>query len=216
MKNQFIIPSVIIAVAILGGFWMLKSSSEPQKVTIVPQPPDISINDAARDGNIQAVKQHLAAGTDVNTKKPGITPLWWAALFDHIEIAELLIAEVADVNAKSGLGSTPLHEATNKGHKEMAELLIANGADVNVKDWFKKTALHGAVWDKEYAELLISKGADVNAKQASGVTPLDLAVHFKRTETADLLRKHGGKAGSNSTTNAYSPAASRVPTGLKN
>jgi ankyrin repeat protein len=30
---------------------------------------NISIHDAARDGNIDAVKQALAAGVDVNTKK---------------------------------------------------------------------------------------------------------------------------------------------------
>jgi ankyrin repeat protein len=35
---------------------------------------------AARDGNIEAVKQHLAAGTDVNVKeKHGMTPLHFAA-----------------------------------------------------------------------------------------------------------------------------------------
>jgi uncharacterized protein YcfL len=39
--------------------------------TPAPEPPtakapDISIHDAARDGNIEAVKQHLVAGTDVN------------------------------------------------------------------------------------------------------------------------------------------------------
>jgi len=45
------------------------------------------------------------------------------------------------------------------------------------------------------AELLIVKGADVNAKKAGGETPLDFAIAFKRTETADLLRKHGGKTG---------------------
>ena len=44
-------------------------------------------------------------------------------------------------------------------------------------------------------EVLIAKGADVNAKDDRGGTPLDLAILFKRTETADLLRKHGGKTG---------------------
>ena len=40
-----------------------------------PQPPDISIKDAAEEGNIEAVKQHLAAGTDVNAKTgSGWTP----------------------------------------------------------------------------------------------------------------------------------------------
>jgi ankyrin repeat protein len=48
---------------------------------------------------------------------------------------------------------------------------------------------------KEIAELLIAKGADVNAKIEDGKTPLDLAISFRQTETADLLRKHGGKTG---------------------
>ena len=46
---------------------------------------------------------------------------------------------------------------------------------------------------KEIAELLIAKGADVNAKDEDGDTPLDNAKH--KPETADLLRKHGGKTG---------------------
>jgi hypothetical protein len=38
----------------------------------------------------------------------------------------------------------------------------------------------------------------VNAKEEKYSfvgTPLDLAIQLKRTETADLLRKHGGKTG---------------------
>jgi len=43
-------------------------------------PPDISIHDAAESGNIEAVKQHIAAGTDVNAKdNAGTTPLDWAS-----------------------------------------------------------------------------------------------------------------------------------------
>ena len=33
-----------------------------------PSAPDISIHDAAYEGNIEVVKQNLAAGTDVNAK----------------------------------------------------------------------------------------------------------------------------------------------------
>ena len=67
MKNPYIIPAAIIGAAILAGFWMLKSPSELQKVIVV-QPPDISIQQAASAGHIEAVKQHIAAGTDVNAK----------------------------------------------------------------------------------------------------------------------------------------------------
>jgi len=55
--------------------------------------------------------------------------------------------------------------------------------------------LHWAAYEghKETAELLIAKGVDVNAKTNDGETPLDWAIKHKRTETANLLRKHGGK-----------------------
>ena len=121
-----------------------------------------SIHDAAVEGNIEAVKQHLAAGTDVNAK-------------------------VKD-------GSTPLHLAAVKGHKEIVELLIAKGADVNAKGKGEMTPLHIAA-NKEVAELLIAKGADVNAKMDNGSTPLNWAMNLNQKETADLLRKHGGKTG---------------------
>ena len=174
MKNPYIIPSIIIAAAILGGFWMLKSLSEPQEV-IVAQPPNIAIYDAAIDGNIEVVKQHLAAGTDVNDKGiSGRTPLMQATRGGRMEVAELLIANGADLNAKSDDGLTPLHASAALGYTKIAELII-------------------------------DKGADVNAKSVSGSTPLDLAmfaydikqpeVIADKKETADLLRKHGAKTG---------------------
>ena len=72
--------------------------------------PEISIHDAARTGNIEAVKQHLADGAEVNAKSSGgRTPLHWAANRGHEEVAELLIAKGAEVNAMDVLlGWTPL------------------------------------------------------------------------------------------------------------
>ena len=108
------------------------------------------------------------------------------------EIAELLIANGADVNAKdSNEAWTPLHYAALNGNKELVELLIAKGADMNVKANEEWTPLHTTALEgnKEVVELLIAKGVDVNAKDVDGKTPLNSA----EGETADLLRKHGGK-----------------------
>ena len=101
-------------------------------VLLVGCGPSMSIHEAANKGNIEAVKQHLAAGTDVN--------------------------------AKDGNGFPPLHLAADRGHTEVVELLI-------------------------------TKGAEVNAQSDGGNTPLDWAVDSAHSdkETADLLRKHGGK-----------------------
>jgi ankyrin repeat protein len=155
-----------------------------------------SIQVAASVGNIEAVKQHLAAGADVNAKddKFGITPLHIAAAYGEKEVTELLIANGADVKVADMSLMTPLHFAVVFGHKEIVELLIVNGADMNAKDgnvgW---TPLHYAAFNghKEIAELLIAKGADVNAKSEDGETPLDYA----NGVVANLLRKHGGKTG---------------------
>ena len=135
-----------------------------------PKAPDISIHEAANEGNIEVVKQHLAAGIDVNAKdQDGYTPLHYAA-------QSILITGSED-----------------KQNKKIAELLIANGADVNARCPDGRTPLYGAVFlgQNEVVELLIAKGADVNAKYKDGKTALN-AARFNR-KTADLLRKHGGK-----------------------
>ena len=131
--------------------------------------PDGPLIQAARTGNHEAVKQHLAAGADVNGKGDfGRTPLDLAVEGDQKEAAELLIANGANVNAKNNSGWTPLHRtASYHGRKEFVEV----------------------------AELLIANGADVNPKTDDGRTPLDFSIQYEQTETASLLRKHGGKTG---------------------
>ena len=130
--------------------------------------------------------------------KHGWTPLHEAVTGGHKDIADLLIAKGADVNAKEAKNRiTPLHWAVWRGRKEIVELLIAKGADLNVKNKDEGTPLHNAAWKghNEIAKLLIVKGADVNAKDVEGQTPLDWAEEEKHKEIASLLRKHGGKTG---------------------
>ena len=81
-------------------------------------------------GNIEAVKQHLATGADVNAKDAGGgTPILDAAYSGQKEIAELLIAAEADVNAKDDDGTTSLDWAIthNADDIEIAGLLRQHG-----------------------------------------------------------------------------------------
>jgi len=187
---------------------------ESQTTELPPaKAPDISIHRAALDGNIEAVIQHLAAGTDVNkwrsVNNDGVilrgTPLHMAVSEGKKEIAELLIAEGADINANGksgglsihvvfknyfGPAQTPLHSVTTKG---IAKLLIDKGANVNAKDEWESTPLHYAALEghMEVAELLIDKGADVNAKDSYNRTPLLLATSDNHKDIAVLLIAKG-------------------------
>ena len=144
------------------------------------------IHAAARQGDIEAVKQHLAAGADVNAiDHEGNTPLHHAVYNDQTEIIRLLIDKGAEVNGKrkaanNEKGVAPLHTATWRSTIETMELLIDNGADVNMKRADGAIALHYAVWFglKEKAEFLLSKGSDVKARDGNneGATPLHVAV----------------------------------------
>lgn len=98
--------------------------------------PDVDIWKAAADGNIEAIKQHLEAGTDVNAKEPpeGSTPLLVAATFGQVKAAKLLIEKGANVNATSNDGATALHGAAFFCHAEIVQLLLDEGARVNVKN----------------------------------------------------------------------------------
>ena len=137
MKHLLI--TTIAAVLLVG----CATTQSPKPPTV--KAPAISIYDAAKAGNIEAVKQHIAAGTDVNAvPKTGYPPLYEAAGWGHKEVVEL-IAKGTDVNAKNKDGWTPLHHAAINGRKEIAELLIANGADVNAGDKRGRTPLDWAV-----------------------------------------------------------------------
>jgi len=57
----------------------------------------------------------------------GWAALHFAAEEGHKEVAELLIAKGADMNANSDDDGTPLDRAVSEGHKEISELLRKHG-----------------------------------------------------------------------------------------
>jgi ankyrin repeat protein len=137
----------------------------------------------------------------------GATPLHQAAYAGHKEVAELLLAHGADVNAENDSVQTPLHIAVGgagawigsvQDHKKVAELLLAHGADVNAKDGQGMTPLLWAANynQREMAELLLAHGADVNAEDTGGYRPFHYAATVDRKDlrkdVSELLRQHGG------------------------
>ena len=90
-----------------------------------------------------------------------------------------------------------LLDAAKSNNTDLLKQHLDAGANVNASGktllGYSVTPLHEAAsWgQKGNIELLIANGANVNAKDEVGKTPLDSAT----SETADLLRKHGGKTG---------------------
>ena len=147
------------------------------------------IHDAARKGDIKAVKQHLAAGRNVNAKDDkGRIPLHRAAREGHTEVAELLIANGAYVNAKDKEGKTPLYHAARWGHKNTTALLIAAGADVNAKDDKGRTPLDRAVGYTEIVALLRKHGGRT-AQELKALMPRlsDIRTYWEPVQLAELV-----------------------------
>ena len=46
----------------------------------------------------------------------GMTPLYAAAVFVHLDVVKILVSNGADVNEKDDKGMIPLHGAATRGH----------------------------------------------------------------------------------------------------
>jgi ankyrin repeat protein/SAM-dependent methyltransferase len=84
---------------------------------------------AALNGDMAKVKLLLDGNPGLVSKKDNYrkTPLHFAAIHGRKEVAELLLAKKAEVNAKDKYERTPLHYAVMNGNKDVAELLRLHG-----------------------------------------------------------------------------------------
>jgi len=164
---------------------------------------------AARNGDLSLVKWSIEQGTSVDQPCDFNR---WAALHvaahkGHVEIAEFLLKQGANVNLKDKDGYTPLHNTadsfvkgrppkrTEPERNRIAALLLKYGAQVNATINHGETPLHRAVLTNNVAlvQLLIEIGANPNIQQAQGMTPLHFALSAgkDRVQVVRLLLRHG-------------------------
>lgn len=91
---------------------------------------------AAWRGNLAVVKWLLERGARINAPQRQWSALHYAVFAGHAEVADYLIEQGADIDARSTNGSSVLMMAIYEGHQDLAKKLIEKGADRNPKnDW---------------------------------------------------------------------------------
>ncbi len=167
------------------------------------------IHNAAKEGNLQKVKDLIKQGVSVNapdeSKRPlppflrdsplRPTPLHLAASNGHLEIVNYLLKMGAKIAGKNRTHQTPLHLATLNGHFKIVKTLIEAGCPVNVKDHKNQTPLMYAVTKNSQLDIvlyLIKKGANVNVTSSNpGNSALHDAAWIGEKDLVEILIKAG-------------------------
>ena len=197
--------------------------TEPIAEAAKPEPsaakaPDISIHEAAFDGNIEIVRKHLLAGANVNEKdenEGGWTSLNFAVEAGEVETLKLLIKEGGDVNTIDESGILLLEQAMFLEQTEIIELLRKHGAKTitelksiesngesnnrndsrapqklnTPKDTHVLRAASARNINK--VKQAIADGHDINGSDANGITALWAAAFEGEKNIAEILLKSG-------------------------
>ena len=134
----------------------------------------INLHMASLTGNIEAVSQHIQAGSNLDEKDAwGSTPLILATIFDKTEVAKALINAGADLNLGNNEGSTPLHLASLFGRPEIVQALLYKGADRYIRNLNGSTAFDIVAAPFEYDKELYDK-------LGAGLKPMGLVLDYEK------------------------------------
>ncbi len=111
--------------------------AERPELLNMPSPDGFSLLGYACFFNQPAIARFLVEqGADTNQASANafrVTPLHSACAIASLPLAQLLLDNGADPNARQQGGVTPLHSAAHNGATELARLLIERGADPNAR-----------------------------------------------------------------------------------
>ncbi|KAI1180558.1 hypothetical protein F4777DRAFT_252914 [Nemania sp. FL0916] len=128
---------------------------------------------AAAYGQLLVVRFLIERGANVNHEcSRGWGPLAWAIASPQtaVAIAQMLLANGANVDSRDYLGRSPLYHAAIEKDSTLCQVLISGGADIDARDDVGRTPLSiAAGFNKEYtARLLLDNGASINVNAYNG------------------------------------------------
>jgi ankyrin repeat protein len=164
--------------------------------------------DAARDGNVAAVRSLLKGGADPNqTAADGSTAVHWAVHRDDLGMLNALLDAGAKPDAVTRYRIAPLTLAAQNGNAAIVERLLDAGAHPDTASEEGQTALMTAARNGSVATVraLLKRGAQVGLTESfRGQTALMFAAGEGNTEAAKLLLEFGAKLNERSK-GGYSP-----------
>lgn len=143
-------------------------------------PTRTALEEAVKLNNVSKIKEVLAYGNDVNYKnKVGQNVLHFLARCNqddsYYDVAEVLLKNGADVNARDNKGQTPFYFLVQRANLRMVQLFLSYDADISVINNIGENLLFPAAKNAEVLQLLIDLGLDVNHCSNEGKTP---PLHF--------------------------------------
>ena len=131
----------VLLLAITGCGKQENTAEKNTQPSTVQVPGVIDLHTAAATGNLEAIRKHIEAGSDLNVRDPegGACPLHTAALFGQTEAAMALIEAGADINCIADDGAAPLHVAAFFCRTEIVKVLVDKGADRTIKNSYGST-----------------------------------------------------------------------------
>src|SRR5215467_1894803 len=165
-------------------------------VSLLTAAGDTSLAEAVKAQDNAAIRSLLSRRPDVNTPQAdGSTALAWAAHWDDLETAGLLIRAGAKVSSANHYGVTPLWEACNNRSAAMVKILAEAGGDASATlPGTGETVLMRCARTGNAAgvQSLLTHGAKVNAKENNkGQTALMWALEERHPDVAQILIEYG-------------------------